>query len=177
MGEIITPPRVKLFSGIISRYSELLDTAEKALAGEFGPIDLKSAPIPFNFTNYYTKEMGAPLIRGFFSFRNLITPDELSRIKIRTNRMEQEIGASYKSDVPRPVNLDPGYLDKSKLVLATTKDYNHRIYLKDGIYAEVTLKYRAKDGFKPFPWTYPDYQTKTYLDFFNRMRDIYVRQA
>ena len=188
MGEILTPPRVKLFSGIISRYPELFDTAEKALAGEFGPIDLKSAPIPFNFTDYYTKEMGAPLIRGFFSFRDLITPDELSRIKIWTNRMEHEIGASYPSDVPRPtfrtlspsgrsVNLDPGYLDKSKMVLATTKDYNHRIYLKDGIYVEVTLQYRTKEGFKPFPWTYPDYQTKPYLDFFNRMREIYVRQA
>jgi hypothetical protein len=187
MGAIHTPTPVKLFVGIISGYTPLFDTAESLLVKEFGPVDLKTDIIPFDFTDYYTKEMGANLKRRFLSFERLIMPDEISRIKICTNQLEADLANSnlnlkseirnQKFEVPRPINLDPGYLDRSKLVLATTKDYNHRIYLRDGIYAEVTLQYRTKGGFQPFPWTYPDYQTKPYLDFFNQIRNLYLNQA
>lgn len=178
MGEILTPAPVKLFVGIISGYIPLFDRAEQLLAKEFGPVDLKSDIIPFDFTDYYAREMGTNLKRRFLSFQKLIMPDEISRVKIRTNLMETELvnEADDKSAV-RPINLDPGYLDKSKMLLATTKDYNHRIYLRDGIYAEVTLQFRTNQGFKPYPWTYPDYQTRPYLDFFNKAREIYLAQA
>ncbi|MFH1226587.1 MAG: DUF4416 family protein [Planctomycetota bacterium] len=178
MGEILTPPPVKLFTGLISGYHHLFKQAESMLAKEFGPIELRSDPIVFDFTDYYDKEMGANLKRLFLSFQRPIMPDEIARIKMRTNLMEKELAGQFpEKSAVRPINIDPGYLDKSKMVLVTTKDYNHRIYLNNGIYAEVTLQYKTKDGFKPFPWAYPDYQTKPYLDFFNKTRGLYVKQA
>ncbi|MFA5794386.1 MAG: DUF4416 family protein [Candidatus Brocadiia bacterium] len=189
MGEILTQPPVKLFAGLISGYPQLLSKAESALASEFGPIELRSDPMVFDFTDYYDKEMGPNLKRVFLSFQKPVMPDEIARIKLLTNRMEKELAGQLSGKsadnpalmrgetVTRPINIDPGYLDRSKMILVTTKDYNHRIYLKDGIYAEVTLQYKAKEGFQPFPWAYPDYRTKPYLDFFNKARTIYAKQV
>lgn len=189
MAEIHLPPPVKLIVGVLSKYPDLFPAVEERLFVWFGPVDLKSEVMPFEFTDYYTAEMGAPLKRLFLSFERLIKPDEISAIKVKTNQIEQEfshhrdchapsIRAGARNDsektVSRPVNLDPGYVDNSKLVLASAKDYAHRIYLKDGIYAEVTLQYSAsKHSFQPGQWTYPDYQTQPYLDYFNRVREMY----
>ncbi|MCM8762925.1 MAG: DUF4416 family protein [Candidatus Omnitrophica bacterium] len=144
---------------------------KKQLIRYFGNIDYESMPRPFNFTDYYGKELGAGLNRYFISFEKLLSPKDLAKIKIITNKLEKK----FSVDSRRKINIDPGYLNLSKLVLATTKDYKHRIYLDKGIYAEVTLYYQART-FKSWPWTYPDYKTKDYIDIFNEIRQIYQKQ-
>ncbi|MBI5778046.1 MAG: DUF4416 family protein [Planctomycetes bacterium] len=182
MGKILLPSPVKLFIGILATNTSFFRIAEEKLVSLFGVIDLKTPAqgIPFTFTDYYTNEMGNNLKRFFLSFEKAIQPDAITDIKIKTNRLEEVIAGTASAKVTRPVNLDPGYLTSGKVILATTKDYSHRIYLKDGIYAEITLQYRAVKGsgkkFQAMPWTYPDYCTKEYLDFFHQMRKIYLTQ-
>ena len=174
------PAPVKLFIGILASDASSFKMAEEKLASIFGAIDLKTNAqgIPFTFTDYYTKEMGNNVKRFFLSFEKPIKPDDITGIKIKTNNLEEAIAGEASTKASRPINLDPGYLTPSKIILATTKDYAHRIYLKDGIYAETTLQYRtSKGGFQAMAWTYPDYCTKEYLDFFNQMRKIYLTQT
>ena len=149
---------------------------EKELEKQFGAIDLKSPVFDFTFTDYYKPEMGGGLKKIFFSFRNLISPQEIVSVKIATNRLEETYRLPQPVDgISRPINLDPGYLDGSKLVLASTKNYAHRIYLNNGIYAEITFLY-SKNQFHPLPWTYPDYQTEPYLIFFQQVRTTCLTQ-
>jgi len=155
---------------MLSAHAEIFGQAEERLARDFGPVDLKSEFLPFDFTNYYQPQMGGPLKRYFISFKNPIDPGELAAIKLHTNEVEAEFAALEKWPVERPVNLDPGYITPSKLVLATAKGYSHRVYLSDGIYGEVTLMWR-KGAFQDLPWTYPDYRTAAYKDFFTRVRE------
>lgn len=176
MGEARPPKPVKLLMGMLAQRPEWFLAAERLLVADFGPIDLASDLIPFTSTDYYTPEMGPDLLRKFITHERLIAPEAIAQIKLRTNELERQLAAELNAHVPRPVNLDPGYLDGSKLVLATTKDYAHRIYLRDGIYAEVTLTFK-KGGFAPTPWTYQDYRTEPYLAFFARARARYLEQA
>lgn len=162
---------VKLIIGFIFNDENILNRAKFYLERRFGKIDFESQNLSFIYTDYYEKEFGKDLLRKFISFKKLIAPDKLAEIKIFTNKIEQKLSKGIK----RKINIDPGYLNLSKLVLATTKDYVHRIYLKKGIYAEVTLFYQDK-MFRPWQWTYPDYRTSEYLAIFNRTRDIYAQQ-
>ena len=175
MGEIKPPRPMKLIVGMLAGRAEWFEAAERLLAADFGPIDLRSDLIPFDFTDYYTPEMGPGLFRKFVTHEPLVAPDRLAPIKVRTNDLEAHLARELRADVPRPVNLDPGLLDGSKLILASTKNHAHRIYLAEGIYAEITLTYR-KGGFVPTPWTYRDYQTEPYLAFFARARQRFLAQ-
>jgi len=175
VGETKSPKPVKLLVGMLAGRQEWFDAAQRRLADQFGPIDLASDLIPFDFTDYYTPQMGPGLLRKFVTHEQLISPERLASIKVSTNAMEKELARELAADLARPVNLDPGYLDGAKLVLATTKDYTHRIYLSQGIYAEVTLTYR-KGSFVPTPWTYRDYRTEPYLAFFAGARARYLEQ-
>ena len=168
------PPAVKLFVGMLSAHADLLEVARAMLEDEHGPVDAASDLIDFDFTRYYEPEMGSGLKRQFLSFAQLVAPDRLARIKLRTNEIEREIALRHRT-AARPVNLDPGYLTLSKVILATTKDHAHRIYLADGIYAEVTLSWRDR-AWRPWPWTYPDYVTDAYVGFFSRVREGYAAQ-
>lgn len=169
MGEAKKPKQVKLIMGMLAKRQKLFDTAEEFFIREFGPIDYKSPEIPFDFTNYYKKEMGSPLKRKFISFKKTISPEKIAQIKLFTNIIEEKLSMDKK----RRINIDPGYVSDSKLVLVTTKDYFHRIYLSHGIYAEITLRW--KDGaFEPFEWTYPDYRSRGYINIFNKIRDAYM---
>ena len=116
--------------------------------------------------------MGADLRKRFFAFRDLITPDRLADIKLRTNALEIEVSQSGLYAEARPVNIDPGYLTLGKFLLATTKDQAHRVYLRDGIFAEVTLRYQA-GAFEPWPWTYADYRQPAVLAFLQEARAYY----
>jgi hypothetical protein len=143
---------------------------------EWGTIDFESALLPFTHTPYYAKEFGVGLVRRIWSFQNLIDPGELAAIKIRTNELEQR----STLDGQRRVNLDAGYVSLAKLVLATTKNHGHRIYIGKrpeavGIYAEVTLQYRNR-AFRPWECTYPDYATPDYCTLFEAIRKQYVAQ-
>jgi hypothetical protein len=176
MGHLKEPHPVKLIVGLLAQREAWFAVAEARLAARFGPIDLASDIIPFDFTDYYTPEMGPNLLRKFVTHDRLISPGELAAVKVATNAMEAELARELAAGVPRPANLDPGYLDGSKLILATTKDYTHRIYLRDGIYAEVTLTWR-KGTYTPTPWTYRDYQSAPYLEFFAKARSRYLMQV
>ena len=175
MGKPTEPIRVKLFTGLLTSRPEVLEVVEGKLRGEFGPTDLESGLIPFDFTDYYREEMGEGIKRKFLSFEKLIYPGDLPELKLLTNEFEEELSEQTGLDVLRPVNIDPGYVGLAKLVLATTKNYSHRIYLRDGIYAEVTLRYKNGD-FEPLQWTYPDYRSSAYLNFFRRVRSRYCAQ-
>ncbi len=167
-------PKVKLVMGMISNRGALFEDAKKYIVRKFGEIDFESHIIEFNFTAYYEKEMGKNLKRKFLSFKKLIDPEELPGIKMYTNSLEEKFRMLTGSHC-RNINLDPGYITCAKLVLATTKDYFHRIYLEKGIFAEITLCFR-KGGFEAFEWTYPDYRTKEYKDIFNYIRRLYIKK-
>jgi hypothetical protein len=166
MGQLTKHEKVKLVIGLIAKV-EHLDQARIRLAKSFGKIDYISEVLDFDTTRYYAKEMGLELKRQFISFGRLIVPESLSRIKLKTNNIESRY-FSYNNK--RVVNIDPGYLSVSKLVLATTKDHQHRIYLGKGIFAEVTLRYREK-SFRAWEWTYTDYCKPEYLKIFNFLRN------
>jgi hypothetical protein len=177
MGRTSPPEKVQLFCGAIYSPDADMERAKADLEAAFGQIDFSSEVFDFNFTEYYFGEMGGGLKKIFFAFENLIEQDFLSEAKLTTNEIEEmhtklsEAGAAQF----RTVNLDPGYLSSAKVVLPTTKDNCHRIYLKDGIYAEITLSY-TKPTFKPMRWTYPDYATPEYISFFNELRARYRKK-
>lgn len=171
MGQAREPWPVKLVVPMFSGDGVLLDEASGVLAGRFGPTDLLSDRLPFSHTDYYTPEFGPGLMRQFLSFERLIDPGSLAEIKLWTNSLE----LAWEEEGRRRINLDPGYLSFAKLVLATTKNHGHRVYLREGIYAEVTLMYRDGD-YRMFPWTYPDYASEPYLDIMRAIRAIYGEQ-
>jgi Domain of unknown function (DUF4416) len=171
MGSIRAFGPVKLFIGVLVSDRASLPAVRDRLSPVYGPIDHESPIIPFDFTDYYNAEMGDTIDRVLLSFERLVDADQLAGIKRQTNAIEDEFKAAAK----RPVNLDPGYIENAKVVLASTKNFYHRIYLQDGIFAEVTMHFR-NNTFQFFPWTYPDYQSKDYQEFFLRMRHIYRAQ-
>jgi len=171
MGDIHSAISVKLFVGILSSIPEMLPKVEARLSGIFGVIDSRSAIYPFENTHYYDEEMGSPIKRCFLGFSDLILPDQVALAKRRTNEMEQEF-ADEGFGVKRPVNLDPGYIELSKVVLASTKNFYHRLYLSDGIYGEVTLHYES-GAWRSFPWTFPDFRSGCYDSYFLELRGLY----
>lgn len=174
MAEAHKPSPVKLIVGAIFASEGVLLKTKVSLKRKFGSIDFESPNFPFNFSEYYAKEMGPDLIRQFFSFQRLIEPQHLAAIKSYTNHLEERLSRT-KIKPSRTINLDPGYISAAKLVLATAKNFAHRIYLEKGIFAEVTLNFH--DGtFAPWPWTYPDYKSKGYIQSFNRVRELYLKQ-
>jgi len=174
MAEAIKPSPVKLVIGAITSSEGILIEAKVGLEKKFGPLDFQSPLMPFNYTKYYEKEMGTNLLRQFLSFQRLINPRKLAAIKLYTNRLEKHL-SRVRNSPSRTINLDPGYISAAKLVLATCKDYAHRIYLDKGVYGEVTLHFR-NGAFLPWPWTFPDYRSKGYIQSFNTIREIYLRQ-
>ncbi|MCF7876602.1 DUF4416 family protein, partial [Candidatus Bipolaricaulota bacterium] len=135
MGEPTEPEPVKLFTGLLTGRPAIIPGVEEDLRAEFGPTDLESELIPFDFTDYYREEMGEGLKRKFISFEKLIDPGKIPEIKLVTNETEEKFSENLNMDLLRPVNIDPGYIGLSKMVLATTKNYSHRLYLRKGIYA------------------------------------------
>ena len=162
---------VKLICAITFAQSVDMDDIESNLESRFGPIDSRSGKIDFSYTDYYEKEMGSGLIKRFLSFENLIIPDQLAKIKNETISIEAGFAVKGK----RTVNLDPGYLEESKLALASTKNFSHRIYLGDNIWGEVTLRYE-NGRFVTHPWTYPDYATSLAFEYFEEARERYRKQ-
>jgi len=172
MGKVKEPLPVKLIASMFAGSGELLEKAKVRLGQEFGPIDYESELLPFDHTTYYAVEFGENLKRRFVAFAELVRPERLTEIKLLTNALEMEWAVEGK----RRINIDPGYVSHSKLVLATTKDHAHRIYLGQGIYAEVTLYFR-EGTFRPWPWTYPDYASPPLIAIFNHIRGLYVKQC
>jgi hypothetical protein len=175
MGQITEPLPVKLFVGVLTSIPKALPAVEEKLSAAYGAIDSRSRSFPFDWTRYYEHEMGQPIYRHFLSFENLIQPETIADIKVATNELESSF-ASERTGVARPVNLDPGYIEESKLVLASTKNFSHRIYIARGIYAEVTLHYDKKGAWQALPWTFPDYAAVQYHSYFLSLRELYRKQ-
>jgi hypothetical protein len=162
---------VKLFTGFIYRdpakYREIKERLETA----FSPVDIESNEFDFNFTDYYNKEMGTPLFRRFISFETLIQPERLPGIKLLTNRFEIET----ECDGNRTLNLDPGYLSEANVIIATTKNYYQRVPLTKGIYAHMEYVIKGKT-LHTLEWTYPDFKSEGYLDFFQQVMTLYKKK-
>jgi hypothetical protein len=166
--------RVKLICGIIANRSDVFARAEELLAERWGPIDDRSPRFEFNWTDYYERQMGPGLKRCFLSFERLINPEEISEIKLATNELEEKIKAEVASS-RRIVNLDPGYLTPAALVMATLKNFAHRIPLKKGVYAHLELLL-GRQGVRLLEWTYPDFRSPTYHEFFLKVRHRLMEQ-
>jgi len=169
MGKITEITLVKLFVGMLSNDESLFAEMENELRSAYGNIDFVSPVWPWEHTKYYSKEMGEGLKRRFVFFENHINPGEISDIKVQTNEIEKQF---LSNEGGRRINLDPGYMDSAKLVLVSTKNFSHRVYLEKGIYGEVTLIYSG-DNFQPLPYTFPDYKTEAYLELFKEARRLF----
>lgn len=174
MGTAAQPSQATLFIAVMYNPSVGPPGPDEILAvlqNQYGDVEFSHGPVPFSFTEYYRDEMGENLQKRYVTFRRPIQRDELAGIKVFTNGMEER---SLSSDGSRRVNIDPGYVTRDKLVLASTKDFYHRIYLSQGIFAEVTLHYR-KGAFRFFSWTYPDYMTPEFFAFLEKARARLVK--
>lgn len=171
------PKPVLFLCALISRYDDAYNwgcsALENALEKQCGKIALRSEAFEHRETTYYESTMGPDLKKWFVVFAGRADSARLADWKLATNALEAEYAALGRHAEPRPLNLDPGYVTEAKLVLATTKDRDHRIYLRDGIFAEVTLHYQAGQ-WRKHPWTYPDYQRPDFHAFFTRCRE-YLR--
>lgn len=171
MSILQTPPPAKLVCSILSQQERLISRVADVLSGAYGTIDFETPVMLFDWTSYYEPEFGNSLKRIFMSFTELVFQDALPEIKHATNRLEQEFSKEEK----RQVNIDPGILTAERLVLATGKNFSHRIYLGRGVYADLTLICR-KGSFRPLPWTYPDYASQEVIEFWNNVRKSYLKE-
>lgn len=171
MGEIKRKEKVKLISAITFNNSINIQNIFDILTKTYGRIDNQSKIFHFSYTDYYEEEMGTDLNKVFISFEKLIDPEVLPDIKIETNEIEK----SFMHDRRRDANVDPGYVSAAKLVLATTKNYSHRLYLRNGIYGDIHLTFQ-NNKFTPNSWTYPDYQVDEHIKFFENIRNEYLEQ-
>jgi len=159
---------VKVFCGILWSNDQCLEQALGQCRETFGPIDFESPDLPFDVTDYYVPEMGTPIFRRFVSFEPLRDPGGLADWKLKTNAIEERL----QQNDNRRVNLDIGYLDYDKVVLASAKYNGQKVYIGDGIYADLTLHY-SKGGFEPFPWAFPDFRDGRYDAFLLEIRRRY----
>lgn len=175
MAEPRSQPPALLIVAAFSRHRAALDWARERLVKQYGTVALTSPSFLFNQTDYYAPTMGTDLRKEFLVFGQLAAPESLPDVKRHTNDLERELADAAVHPEPRPLNLDPGFLTLGKFCLATTKDQAHRIYLRDGIFAEVTLRFEA-GSFHPCPWTYADYRQPEVIAFLNTARDFYRRR-
>lgn len=162
------PDPAKLVISLFMNRPSILGEVLPGLVDQFGPIDMISPWYDFDYTDYYYREMGSPLFRRVAVFRDLIEQDRLAAIKTITNALEHRWNMNGK----RSLNIDPGYLLLSRFILATGKDYSHRVYLGQGIYADLTLIYR-QGAYQSLEWTYPDYAGPDIARFLNSVRNKY----
>lgn len=163
------PAPAKLVTGMFMRRKELFGPVAAEMAASYGDVDLVSPWMPFDYTRYYEKEMGGPLLRRMIVFRRLIQQDELAAVKVKTNALEEQ----FQDQDKRQINIDPGYLLLERFVLASGKNFSHRIYVGQGIYADLTLIYRH-GAFQTLPWTYPDYADTPMTNFLSQVRAKYA---
>jgi len=174
-----SPLPVCRFAGLLAGSEEQLAAARFELAQWYGKIDDASDILPFTFTQYYDEEMGKNLLRQWVRFEALFNPEHLAKCKLETNMAETLLARQFADKTAkvaqRPINIDPGYVHRYKVILATTKDHAHRVYIAEGIYAEVTLHWH-QNRWTPWPWTYVDYQSETAQAFFQKARTAYLER-
>ena len=173
MGEIFDFEKEKLIIGVIYSDKEILEQAMAETIAKFGPYDMVSEEFSFSkeFSSYYDDELGGEGLRRIYSFKNLVDASEQAEIKEWTNELELKLAI----DKNRKINLDPGFINHGRLMLATTKKAGFRIPLKRGIYTELTL-FWAKGAWHKLPWSYRDYQSERVQKFITRVRSKYLAQ-
>lgn len=162
---------VNLVMSLIASDREKICQVLAILREHFGETDYLSPYLPFDYTNYYEKEMGRALVRRFVSFGRHVPAETLPDIKNWTNDLEKR----FSEEESRQVNIDPGYIAAAHLILATGKGFTHRPYLRDGIYADLTMIY-CDGSFQSLPWTYPDYAAAETVDMLKTIRKKYLWQ-
>ena len=167
-----SPQPVKLIASLLTGVPPLIDEACEELSERFGAIDFISEALPFHYTSYYEDELGSNLMRRMVSFQKLISPDALPAIKLAANTIEHRFADDQGK---RKINIDPGYIALSHLILATCKGFAHRSYLQNGVYADLTLVFQAHT-FRALEWTFPDYKSADMIRLLNTMRDNYRKQ-
>jgi hypothetical protein len=176
MGEIKQPESVLLVTAVFSRHEEAFSWARESMQTAYGEIALESETFDFQeYTHYYDPTMGPGLKKRLWAFSRPIDPAALAEIKRFSNEREESFAREHGFAERRPLNLDPGYVTLGKLVLASTKDHSHRIYLRDGIFAEVTLRWTKKQ-WRAFSWTFPDYAAGIYFPFLRQCRELLHRK-
>jgi hypothetical protein len=165
MADVREVKKAKLFIGMLSNNAALFEEIKKELP-VFGRIDFESGIFDWNFTKFYEDEMGSGLKRKFVFFDKKIVPDEIAKIKLKTNEIEKKFAEKGN----RKINLDPGYLTQMKVVLASAKDSSHKVYIREGIYGDIALRFR-NNSFEPFDYTYSDFKSREYIELFNEMRE------
>lgn len=173
MGAVYQFEKEKLIIGVIYHEKDILERAMQILTAEFGEIEAVSEEFSFSeeFSTYYDSELGGEGLRRIYSFKELVDPERQADIKIRTNEIEAELSVDGK----RLINLDPGFINHGRLMLATTKETGFRVPLKDGIYTELTL-FWARGGWQKFPWSYRDYQSERVQKFITDVRKSYLEE-
>lgn len=164
---------VKLICGAIYKEEALFEEVKRRLEAEWGRVDSESAPFPFDLTDYYEAEMGPGLVRRFMSFEALVAPEALPERKIRAIEIEESLRQKHGA-AGRPVNIDPGVLTASALIMATAKDFAHRVPLAHGIYAHLEFLF-TKTGVKTLEWTYPDLRREPPQAYFRSVREMFLR--
>lgn len=159
---------------IASMYNNIqnYELSLKELEKEFGIINTISSEYIFSHSNYYNKEMGDDIKKRFLVFENMIERDYITQVKKITDSIEKK----YANNDNRSVNLDPAILTLENFILATNKNFTHRIYLKDGVFADLTLIYKKKEGYSKLPWTYADYSSEYTIDFLNKIREKFYNK-
>ena len=170
MGEVQTHRPIYLIAAVSSRYDQAFDWSVEEMVKIWGDVALSSARFDFVETKFYERTMGTDLKKQFFAFQSLVPPDSIADAKLNSNALEKRFASSFDCEEERPLNIDPGYISEAKLVLATTKDRDHRLYMQKGIFAEVTLHYHQK-LWRASRWTYPDYQREDFQAFFTQVRN------
>jgi len=174
MGNINTAPPAALIAGIFYADRDVLARVMTELEASYGPVKYESPEFPIDMTTYYESEMGPELYKRFVCFERPFDLDEFAPVKVFTNELESKYALYTEEGMKRRINIDPGYLIMSKLVLASTKNFSHRIYIGNGIFCEITLSF-YRGFFKPHATTFPDYQTPLALEFFTKVRG-YVKR-
>jgi hypothetical protein len=172
MSQPSAPQPVKLIVSLFTGEEKLITAVSEELSQVYGKIDFMSACIPFTMTDYYKTEMGEGLLRRLITFEELIGPERLPEVKRYTDKLETNY---TKCEGNRAINIDPGYLTLYQLILATNKRFSHRLYLRDKVYADLTLIYKKK-SFQPLAWTFPDYGSAQIIEILNRLRERYRKQ-
>ncbi len=173
MGAILDFEPEKLIIGIIYNDRAVLDSALAELVSEFGEYDNATEEFSFSkeFSTYYDEEIGGEGLRRIYSFKRLVDPSRQADIKELTNALE----AKFSIDGNRKINIDPGFINHGRLMLATTKPAGFRIPLKNGIHTELTLFY-ARGEWHKFPWSYRDYCSERVQKFLTEVRKSYLAE-
>ena len=166
-------PTAKLIAAIMAAREDLIEEALSVLSRTYGAVELTGPVFPFTYSDYYAAEMGEGLVKVFCSFSGLVDPGGI--VAIKQEAMECELRFLVEGTGSRRVNVDPGYLDGTKLVLATTKSAGHRVYIDSGVHAEIELIYRC-GAFTPLEWTYADYRGPAALEYFAKVRRKYLAE-